>query len=367
MDVELQGLLKGGSSLQLQQVPIPGSSTTVYCDMSTARSRPYVPLSHRRALFNQLHNLGHPGIRASTRLVADRYVWPSLQRDCCTWVRSCIQCQRAKVTRHVTSPLGAFPQPSGRFQHVHLDIIGLFPPAGPYRYCLTAIDRLLGQTVGFERSRTTSYHACTNGMIERFHRQFKAAIMCQPDSTWLEVIPAVALSLRATFKQDIQAKPAELVYGEPLRLAGEFLAAPPSTTATSDPTDFVARLRRTIAALRPSPAAHHCKTAPFVFKDLATCTHTFLRDDTVHRPFQPPYSRSYPVLRRDDKTFTLRVSGNDVRISIDWLKPAYIDSAEPGNTSAPTGVHPRPPTSQPASVVTTRYGRRVRCTDLYKP
>ncbi|XP_050033069.1 uncharacterized protein [Dermacentor andersoni] len=190
--------------------------------------------------------------------------------------------------------------------------------------------------------------------------------MCHPDSTWPEAIPAITLGLRATFKPDIQATAAELVYGEPLRLPGEFLAAPPSTTATSDPTDFIARLRRTIAALRPSPAAHPCKTATFVFKDLATCSHTFLREDTVRRPLQPPYGGPYPVLLLDDKTFTLRIKGNAVRVSLDRLKPAYTDSAEPGNTSTPTDVHPRPPTSQPASV-TTRSGRRVRFPDFCKP
>ncbi|XP_077519250.1 uncharacterized protein LOC144129164 [Amblyomma americanum] len=212
-------------------------------------------------------------------------------------------------------------------------------------------------TIGFERLRTTSYHPCANGMIERFHRQSKAAIMCQPDSTWLEATPAVALGLHATFKPDIRATPAELIYGEPLRRPGEFLAAPQSSTVTSDLTDFVARLRRTITALRLSPAAHHCKTAFFVFKDLATCTHTFLCDDTVRRPFQLPYRGLYLVL--------CRINGNDVHVSIDRLKPAYIDCAEPGNTSAPTCVHP-PPTLQPASV-TTHYGRQVRYTDFYKP
>ncbi|XP_037555215.1 uncharacterized protein LOC119431825 [Dermacentor silvarum] len=150
-------------------------------------------------------------------------------------------------------------------------------------------------------------------MIERFHRPFKAAIMCHPDTTWLEAIPAIVLGLRTTFKPDIQATPAEPAYGEPLRLPGEFLAAPPSTTAMLDPTDFVTRLRGTIAAHRPSPAAHHCKTAPLDFKDLAKCTHTFHRDDTARRPSQPPYRGPCPVVRRDEKTFTLRDKGNDVR------------------------------------------------------
>ncbi|XP_075750771.1 uncharacterized protein LOC119173628 [Rhipicephalus microplus] len=240
-------------------------------------------------LFNQLHNLSHLDIRASTRLVTDRYAWPSMQQDCLTWARTCIQCQRAQITLHVTSSLGEFPLPTEQFQHVHTDIIGPLPPAGPYRYCLTAIDRytrwpevgplerinaedvtsaffsgwvarfstprrvttdqgtlfeselfrLLGLSTGFERSRTTSYHPCANGMIEWFHRQFKAAIMCHPHSTWLEALPAVAPGLRATFKSDIQATPAEFVYGEPLRLPGELLSAPTSDVTSSDPADFV--------------------------------------------------------------------------------------------------------------------------------
>ncbi|XP_037515542.2 uncharacterized protein LOC119391973 [Rhipicephalus sanguineus] len=242
---------------------------------------------------------------------------------------------------------------------------------GPYRYCLTAIDRytrwpgvlplerftaedvasafftgwisrfgtphrvttdqgrqfesqlfrLLGLSTGFERSQTTSYHPCANGMIERFHRQLKAAITCHPNSTWLEALLAVALRLRATLKPDIQTTPAELVYGEPPRLPGKLLSAATSDITSSDATDFVARLRRTMASLRPPPAARHTKQTPFVFKDLSTCSHAFLRDDSVRAPFQPPYSGPYNVIRLDNKTFTLQISGRDVRVSVDRLKP----------------------------------------------
>ncbi|XP_037572239.1 uncharacterized protein LOC119454358 [Dermacentor silvarum] len=197
-------------------------------------------------------------------------------------------------------------------------------------------------------------------MIERFHRQLKAAITCHPNSTWLEALPAVALGLRATFKPDIQATPAELVYGEPLRLPGELLSASAPDITTSDPTDFVARLRRTIASLRPSPATRHTKPTPFVFKDLATCSHAFLRDDTVRAPFQPPYSGPYKVIRRDDKSFTLQISGRDVRVSNDRLKPSYILSEETTNSCAPPVNHPQqPPTPQPVPYI-TRFGRQVR-------
>ncbi|XP_075726365.1 uncharacterized protein LOC142768290 [Rhipicephalus microplus] len=323
-----------------------------------------------------------------------------MQRDCRTLARTCIQCQRTKITRHVTSPLGGFPLPTERFEHVHIDIIGPLPPAGPYRYCLTAIDRyarwpkvrpleritaedvasaffsgwvsrfgtprrittdrgrqfesylfrLLGLSTGFECSRTTSYHPCANGMIERFHRQFKAAIISHPHSTWLEALPAVTLGLRATFKPDIQATPAELVYGELLRLPEELLSAPTSDVTSSDLADFVARLRRTMGALRPSPAARHTKPTSFVFKDLATCSHAFHRDDTVRTPFQPPYSGLHKVICRDNKTFTLQISGKDIRVSIDRLKPSYILSQKPTNPHTP----PVPPHASRNSPTTAR-------------
>ncbi|XP_037507748.1 uncharacterized protein LOC119383579 [Rhipicephalus sanguineus] len=226
-------------------------------------------------------------------------------------------------------------------------------------------------------------------MIERLHRQLKAAITCRPNSAWLEALPAVALGLRATFKSDIQATPVELVYGEPLRLPGELLSAPTSDITSSDPTDFAARLRRTMASLRPSPAARHTKPTPFVFKDLATCSRAFLRDDTVRAPFQPPYSGPYKVIRRDNRTFTLQISGRDVRVSIDRLKPSYILSvrmydgfsrspttasnasaralhhalwtarAHPQCSMASVGHPQQLPTPRPVPYI-TRFGRHVR-------
>nr|XP_037273167.1 uncharacterized protein LOC119165077 [Rhipicephalus microplus] len=169
-------------------------------------------------------------------------------------------------------------------------------------------------------------------------------------STWLEALPAVTLGLRATFKPDIQATPAELVYGELLRLPGELLSAPTSDVTSSDLADFVARLRRTMGALRPSPAARHTKPTSFVFKHLATCSHAFHRDDTVRTPFQPPYSGPHKVICRDNKTFTLQISGKDVRVSIDRLKPSYILSQKPTNPHTP----PVPPHASRNSPTTAR-------------
>lgn len=126
----------------------------------------------------------------------------------------------------------------------------------------------------------------------------------QTQSDSRPAILAMDLAFCATFKPSIQAAPTELVYGEPLYLPGKFLAALPSNTKASDPTNFVARLRRTVAVLRLSLAAHHTKPVPFAFKKLATCTHAFPPDDTIRRPFQPPYYGPDMVVCCDDKNYT---------------------------------------------------------------
>lgn len=53
-------------------------------------------------------------------------------------------------------------------------------------------------------------------MVERFHRQLKAAIRCHRTSRWTERLSTVLLGIRAAWK--------EMVYEELLRLSGEFLA-----------------------------------------------------------------------------------------------------------------------------------------------
>ncbi|CAH2062825.1 unnamed protein product, partial [Iphiclides podalirius] len=95
----------------------------------------------------------------------------------------------------------------------------------------------------------------------------------------------------AALKEDLQCSPAQLVYGEPLRLPGELLHCPFSPS----------RSRRGLNQLRhptppaegttgPTPASRHGQQPVFVSKDLLTATHVFLRDDTVRPSLKPPYS-----------------------------------------------------------------------------
>lgn len=429
-DAELAELITKGSSLNLSKIPIPGTDISLTCDTSTGRPRPFVTQNLRRRVFEKLHSLSHPGARATLRLVSERYVWPSMSKDCKEWCSTCAACQRSKVTRHVTAPLGNFETPSSRFLHVHMDIIGPLPVCDDFRYCLTAIDRVtrwpevwpmrtvtaeevadvftrewiprfgvptvittdrgtqfesdlfrrLTQRFATKRIRTTAYHPAANGMIERVHRTLKASLMCHGDS-WTKALPLVLLGMRSAYKEDIKATASEMLYGTTLRLPGELLVSSQEMPRLEDPCDFVVKLRRHMEAIRPVSASRHSDPAVFIFKDLETASHVFLRDDTVRRPLQPPYTGPHQVIDRsgDGKTFTIVVKGRTVVVSVDRVKPAYVertDSQHPGHGSSPSGsLQPSPPPvvssptippPTPASTpptnkkYTTRSGRQVR-------
>ncbi len=69
-------------------------------------------------------------------------------------------------------------------------------------------------------------------MVERLHRQLKAALMSHPDREhWVDNLPIVLLGSQSSFKPYVNACAAELVYGPTLRLPGEFLE--PLVTSTT--------------------------------------------------------------------------------------------------------------------------------------
>jgi cleavage and polyadenylation specificity factor subunit 1 len=121
--------------------------------------------------------------------------------------------------------------------------------------------------------------------VKRFHRTLKAAIMCHADQQWTEALPLVLRGIRTSFKTDLQASVAELVYGEPLSIPGELL------TPTADPVEpahLITQMRRHIDSLKPVPAWHHASSATLVHKDLHNCTHVFLRQNATRRALEPP-------------------------------------------------------------------------------
>ncbi|GBP26299.1 hypothetical protein EVAR_95469_1 [Eumeta japonica] len=156
-DTELKQLVEGANSLCMKKIKLPGTKYELWCDDTNGILRPFVPKALRRKAFESLHSLSHPGTNATAKLVSDRYVWPGVRRDSREWVRTCLACQRSKITRHVTTPLGTFKLPAAKFRFIHIDLIGPLPISQGYRYCLTAIDRFT-----LARSLPDSRHYCRN-------------------------------------------------------------------------------------------------------------------------------------------------------------------------------------------------------------
>ena len=407
-DPQIRSLQSSPSSaLVVEAIPLPDSTTPLYCDTSTGTQRPLVPLPWRRIVFDSLHKLSHPGVRASQKLITSRFVWPGINADVRRWTLSCLDCQRAKVQRHTTAPLTPFPTPHSRFDVIHIDIVGPLPPSRGFTYLLTAVDRFtrwpeaipltnitaesvaqafisgwiarfgvpstiitdrgrqfesqlwnsLMSVLGTKRSRTTAYHPQTNGMVERFHRQLKAALKTQPQpDAWMDTLPLILLGIRSAIKEDISSTAAEMVYGATLRLPGEFINPSP-TTALPDLSSFITHLKthfRSTTPVSPRPTQTNSSIPP----SLLTATHVFIRHDGVRKPLQPPYDGPYPVIKRTAKYYTVLINGRNDTVSINRLKPAHMDTDTP-STGLPAQM---PQSNSPSQDLpsTTRTGRQVR-------
>lgn len=429
-DKQLADLItQSDSSLRLQKLELH-PNLWIYCDVSTDKVRPYVPESLRFAVFKNLHSLSHPGVRATRKLVQQRFVWPGMLKDISKWTQSCIDCQKSKIHRHTRSPLQQFPVISQRFEHVHLDIVGPLPPSEGYTYLVTFIDRFsrwpeaipvqeitaesvartlvthwiarfgvprvittdqgrqfeshlfsaLLKLFGIHRIRTTPYHPSSNGLVERFHRTLKQAIKCHNNARWTETLPIVLLGLRATFKEDLGGTCSEMVYGTSVALPGEFLQ-PSREGSQMNPAVFLQQLSSTMRMLAPTSTASHSRPSFFVHPSLESCTHVFVRNDSVKAPLTRPYNGPYRVTRRADKYFTIRINEKECVIGIDRLKPAFV--AQNGTVPVtPVKTTNNPPTENNPSISpdestssseaqgvpqskTTRSGRVVRFNPRY--
>ncbi|GBM09897.1 Retrovirus-related Pol polyprotein from transposon 17.6 [Araneus ventricosus] len=209
----------------------------------------------------------------------------------------------------------------------------------------------LAKFLGIRKQRTTAYHPAANGIVERFHRQLKAALKCSLESTekWIQKLPTVLLGIRTALKEDIGSSAAELVYGTNLRLPGEFFS---SISGPKFHQEFLTTLREHFREVRPKETSDHSGTLFFVHKNLSDASHVFVRQDMVKRTLQQPYDGPFKVLARKPKFFQLQICLQKKWISIDRLKPAHI-------LSDPT-TESRPSRSSPVSSTTTRSGRRVR-------
>lgn len=384
-DKQLAEWSAGNGNTKLTKVSIPTCNEPIVCHLSDGKARPYLPEEFRRLAYESIHNLSHPGIRTTRKLVASKFFWPGMNKEVGIWARECIQCQKSKVHRHTMSVLGEFAKVE-RMCQVHIDITGPFSTTEDgHRYCLTMIDRQTGwpeafpikdicaktvakllyegwitrhgcpvvitsdqgrqfesslfsnlaKYLGIHKIRTTPYHPQSNGMIERWHRSFKAALTARlvNNGSWIDEMHTVMFGLRAAPRSDTGVTPAELTYGRTLRLPGEFFEM--TDTKLTDGEEYVKQLKKVISDLRPKPTSHRDSRTIFVHPELKTCKNVFVRNDVMRKCLQPPYDGPYPVIKRLNKGFIVQLPGRQSLISIDRLKPAFVfrDNFDCNNTS----------------------------------
>ena len=387
---DIQACRTAISNLQLEDIPIGNSQTKLLCDVSTGTPRPIVPPSWRSTVFHAIHS--HPSIRITRKLVASKFVWHGLNKQIGLWTKQCIACQKSKIQRHVKSPVTPYPLTNARFQHINIDIVGPLPSSQGHRYRLTMVDRFtrwpeavplkdatahscaqaflatwisrfgipahlssdrgpqftsaiwasLYHALGIHLHHTTAFHPQANGLVERFHRHLKSALMARltgPD--WVAELLWVLLGIRTAPKEDLNCSSAELVYGTPLSVPGDFW---PSTAAPSHSPDsaFLPWLRGVVQKQNPIPMSRHGSTSTNMPPELTNCLYVFLRQDSHRRPLAAPYEGPFKVLQRGAKSFQIDIGGRTETVSVDRLKPAHVDITQPV-TVAPGKRRGRPP------------------------
>jgi transposase InsO family protein len=216
--------------------------------------------------------VAHPGVKRTFNLVSISYWWPGMRNSIADFVRKCDSCQRRKEDREFVAPLGEVEQPTGPFQVTSMDL------TGPYcmtprknKYLLTFVDHFSkwveafpvpdqsaetcarvyatqiitrhgsGSTLvtdrgsafmssffketckilGIRRIHTSSYHAASNGMNERWHRSLHAGLSHYIDASntnWDQIVPFFLMAYRATPNTTTTYSPYYLLRGREMQL-----------------------------------------------------------------------------------------------------------------------------------------------------
>jgi hypothetical protein len=134
-------------------------------------------------------------------------------------------------------------------------------------------------------------------------------------ANWSSQLPLVMLGLRSAPREDSGISAAELVFGSPLQLPGQMLAAaePPAESferALNSSLPCVAPLKTPPPAATSSPSPQ-LRAADFVY----------IRSPPAAPALAAAYRGPYAVHKKGDKVFIVKVGGKYEAVTIDRLKP----------------------------------------------
>ncbi|KAJ8415637.1 hypothetical protein AAFF_G00426170 [Aldrovandia affinis] len=147
------------------------------------------------------------------------------------------------------------------------------------------------------------------------------------------------LGLRTAPKEDLQSSSAELVYGQPLRVPGEFM---PNTTDPWSAAVQRASLLDSARVFAPVPTTQHGVPTSQVPPGLRSAGYVFIRHDAHRGPLQPPYDGPFRVLEHGPKHLVVDIGGRPEHVSVDRVKLAHLDVTQPVDLAIPLAGAPGP-------------------------
>ena len=160
--------------------------------------------------------------------------------------------------------------------------------------------------VGANHITTTAFHPQSNGMVERFHRQLKAALRaCGDPSSWEEQLPWALLRLRAAPKDELGISSGQAALGLQLAIPGQLLAQPVGHPSSQH---AIPAAKRSFAKVVVGPTPQD--TADIVY---VLC-------GSQGGPLADSYDGPFQVVDRGQKVFRLQLGARVDTVSRDRLK-----------------------------------------------
>ena len=333
---------------------------------------------------------GHFGLKSTTSRVQLRYYWPGYLSDVEQWCKSCVICQERKGPQSKnTAPLTSIDTGRNPFEQIALDILKLpltqrgnqyvlviqdyftkwleaFPLTGtaapsvaqcvlngwiarfgcPYtilsdqgREFESKLFKALNDLLQIKKLRTTTYHPCTDGMVERSNRTIIDVLSkyCEAEPDWDLKLPLVLFAIRTSEHATTGFSPFNLVYGQEARVPWDVVYGDaPNTPMPRE--RWVAERRehmsKVFKMVQDLTSRRQLQQKQYFDKNKSGKFQTFLVGEQVmycdpaarkkQGKLNKPWFGPYQVLEKlSDALYKLQMHGKEVIVNTQRLKKYY--------------------------------------------